>query len=331
MELQGSKIADSWRETLFADILRSVHLRSSVYYRPKFGAPWGVSLADHGTIFHIVAMGTCWLRAKSMEKPVMLSPGDFVVVTRGEKHVLSDEPGTPAVDFFDLVKRRASGRNGAFRLGGEGATTSFVCGGMRFEDGANNPLLAVLPPILYVKGSEQGGPPWLRWLRVTAEHILAELDSGAAGAAEVVTRLADILFIQAVRAYFDENANTAQFGWLAAARDQQIGRALALLHANQDEHWTVDMLARRLATSRSAFAARFTELVGEPPLRYLTRFRINAAAGRLRSTDDKLSAVAADAGYESVPAFNRAFKRQVGMTPGEYRDSKEHLNCGLLG
>jgi AraC-like DNA-binding protein len=316
------------RETLFTDILRGTRLRGSVYFRPELGAPWGVSIADHGTIFHIIAAGRCWLRAKSLAKPVALESGDFVVATRGEPHTLHDQPASPVINFFDLVKRHASGANGGFRAGGEGPTTKFVCGGMQFENGANNPLLAVLPPFLHVRGSKSGG---LKWLRLTVEHILAELDSDAVGASEVVTRLADILFIQAVRAHFHENADTAQSGWLAAARDKQIGRALALLHARPDEPWTIDLLARQLATSRTAFADRFSELVGEPPLRYLTRLRINAATRRLRSSDDKLSAIAADAGYESVSAFNRAFKRQVGMTPGEYRDSKEYLDWRKLG
>jgi AraC-like DNA-binding protein len=322
----GHTTVPSWRQTLFADILKGVRLRSSIYFRPEFGAPWGVSIADHGPVFHIIATGTCWLRADRLDKPLMLASGDLVVVTRGDGHVVSDDPATPVVhfsNFFDLVKRHASGANVPFRVGGEGPTTRFVCGGMQFENGANNPLLAVLPPFLHVRGSESGGLPWLR---LTVEHILAELDSGPAGAAEVVTRLADILFIQAVRAYFHQNADIAQSGWLAAARDRQIGQALALLHAKPDEHWTIDILARRLATSRSSFADRFSELVGEPPLRYLSRLRIDAAARRLRSSDDKLSAVAAAAGYESVSAFNRAFKRQVGMTPGGYRNCKD-LGC----
>src|SRR5262249_10156673 len=163
-----------WREALFGDILSGARLRSSVYFRPEFGAPWGVSIADHGTVFHIVATGTCWLRASSLAEPVKLAPGDFVVATRGEEHVLCDEAATPAVNFFDLVKRHSSGMNGAFRVGGEGPTTSFVCGGMQFENGANNPLLAVLPPFLHVRGTQDGGLPWLR---LTVEHILAELDS----------------------------------------------------------------------------------------------------------------------------------------------------------
>jgi transcriptional regulator GlxA family with amidase domain len=189
---------------------------------------------------------------------------------------------------------------------------------MQFEGGVSNPLLAVLPPLLHVKATKNGGRPWLP---LTVKHILAELDSDGVGATEVVTRLADILFIQAVRSYFEENADTAEFGWLAAVRHSQIGRALALLHGQPAEPWTVASLARRVAASRSVFSDRFTELVGEPPLRYLTHLRINAAAKRLLSSDDKLSAVADATGYKSVTAFSRAFKLHIGTTPGNYRET----------
>jgi AraC-like DNA-binding protein len=135
----------------------------------------------------------------------------------------------------------------------------------------------------------------------------------------VVTRLAAILFIQALRAYFDEKGDLAETGWLAAVRDEQIGKALALLHSHPHQPLTVSSIARRLAVSRSAFATKFKELVGEPPLRYLTRLRIHAAAARLISTDEKLSAIATAAGYESVASFVRSFKRHMGETPGEYR------------
>jgi transcriptional regulator GlxA family with amidase domain len=186
---------------------------------------------------------------------------------------------------------------------------------MQFESGAN-PLLAILPPLLHLKRKTDGAHPWLR---LTTEYVLSELDSDRAGASEVATRLADILFIQAVRAYFDENVDKVESGWLAAIRDQQIGRALMLLHSHPQESWTVASLARHLAVSRSAFAARFTELVGEPPLHYLTRLRINTAAARLRSTNEKLRAIAAEAGYDSVAGFAKSFKRLMGMTPGDCR------------
>jgi transcriptional regulator GlxA family with amidase domain len=170
-----------------------------------------------------------------------------------------------------------------------------------------------------VKAREQDARPWLG---LTVKHVLAELDSGDIGMAEVVTRLVDILFIQAVRSYFEENADTAEFGWLAAVRDERIGPALSLLHGQLDKPWTIDSLARHVAMSRSTFANAFTKLVGEPPIRYLTRIRIHAAATRMRSTNDGLKAVAAATGYESVAAFNRAFRRQMGITPGEYRDAR---------
>src|SRR5262249_20692167 len=156
------------------------------------------------------------------------------------------------------------------------------------------------------------------WLGPLAQQILAELESGTPEGTEVITRLTEILFIRAVRAHFGRKMETVESGWLAV-RDEQIGRALATLHRDPQQTWTVDSLARGVALSRSAFASKFKELLGEPPLRYLTRLRINAAAKRLRSSDDKLRAVAAAAGYESVAAFVKAFGRVMGMTPGHYR------------
>src|SRR5215472_14868017 len=310
--------ADAWRSPLLDDLLRGVRLRSSVLFRLKFRAPWGVSIADRGTAFYVIEDGCCWLHVKAEPKPARLSAGDFVVVTRGDAHILRDRPETAVVDFFELVKRHADGKDRVVRAGGEGRVTRFVCGGMQFENGDTNPLVGVLPPLLHVKATEQDARPWIG---LTVKHVLAELDSGDIGMAEVVTRLVDILFIQAVRSYFDENADTAEFGWLAAVRDQRIGPALALLHGQLDKPWTTASLAHRVAMSRSTFANVFTKLVGEPPIRYLTRVRIPSAATRMRSSDDGLKAVAAATGYESVAAFSRAFRRQMGITPGEYRDA----------
>jgi len=308
---------DSWREPLFADLLRGIRLRSCVYRPVEFQVPWGVSFTDQGTVFHIVAAGRGCLQLDGEAKRTRFSAGDLIVVTRGA-HTLRDAPTTPAVDFFDLIKGRVADKDGVIRIGGKGSIARFVCGGVQFENGAANPLLAVLPPVLHVKPSENGKPAWLR---PTVEHVLAEVHGGGGGAAEVVTRLTDVLLIQAVRWYFQRNVESAEFGWLAAVRDQQIGQALALLHAHPAEHWTIASLARGVALSRSAFAGKFTELIGEPPLRYLTRLRIHAAARSLSSSDDKVSAIAEAAGYESVTAFTRTFRRHMGMTPGQYRES----------
>jgi AraC-like DNA-binding protein len=307
---------DSWRQTLFDGLLRGIRLRCTLTFRPDLRAPWGVRIVRDGAVFHIIVRGICWFEMKDLAQPVRLSAGDFVIVTRGGTHTLRNPPSSRVVDFFDLAKRHGYDERRIFRAGGKGALTRFISGEIRFENERSNPLLAILPPLLRVKATGAGAR---QWIRLTAGHMLQELDSGGAGAMEVVTRLADILFIHAVRAYFEENADSARAGWLRAVRDEQIGKGLALLHSHPHEPWTVSSLARRLGASRSAFAAKFNELVGEPPLRYLTRLRINVAAVRLSSSEDKLSAVASAAGYESVPSFVRSFKRHMGETPGKFR------------
>jgi AraC-like DNA-binding protein len=276
-------------------------------------------MARDCAVFHIVACGSCWLEVKGVHEPMKLTEGDFIVVTHGARHKVRDQLFSPTVNFFELAKSHLDAGNGVFRFGGNGPITRLVCGGMQFENGATSPLLAILPPVLQVKRTDDQSR---NWLGLTTQHILSELNRGGAGAAEVVTRLADILFIQAVRAYFESNADTAISGWLAAVRDPQIGQALARLHSRPHGPWTVDALARRQGMSRSAFAARFNELVGEPPMRYCTRLRIHAAANRLRSGREKLSVIAAAAGYESVTSFMTSFKRFTGMTPGEYRSAR---------
>jgi AraC-like DNA-binding protein len=309
---------------LFGDLVREIRLQSAVTFWPEFRAPWGVSVESDWIMFHIVAQGGCWLQAKGVPEALKLSEYDLVIVTRGLFHTLRDQVSTPVVNI-DLVKAQANGRKGP-SLPGQGAATRMVCGAMLLENRDNNPLLSILPPVLYVKADENGGRPWLQ---MTTQHILSELENEGIGSQEVVNRLVDVLFYQAVRTYFEENVDIAQSGWLAAVRDPQIGRALALLHSRVHRQWTITSLAREVAMSRSTFASRFKELIGEPPQQYFTRLRINAAAARLRSTNDQLKAIGAAAGYESLPAFVRSFKRHTGMTPGEYRMFGDRWGDGL--
>jgi len=229
---------------------------------------------------------------------------------------MRDAPGSRAVDIFKLVKQHDPDQRGTCCAGGNGQVTKLVCGGMQFENGATELLIAILPPVIHVKACEQQGAAWLR---LTVQHIVEELRSECAGSDAAVTRLGDFLFMQAIRAHLYENMDSAESGWLAGLRDKQIGQALATLHARPEEPWTVSGLARRVALSQSAFAARFTQLVGEPPLHYLTHLRLHAGSVRLRSSDAKMSAIAAAAGYKSVAAFSKAFKRELGVTPGEWR------------
>jgi AraC-like DNA-binding protein len=312
--------SESWRQDLFAELLGSIRLPTSAWLRLEVRAPWGFSIADGGTVFHVVTHGDCWLEVKRLATPLRLFAGDLGFLPRGDRYALKDAPGTRPVDFLDFVARHPPDRKRVVRAGGPGAMTKLVCGAMRFEDRATDPLLAVLPPLIHVAARDVDSTARMR---LTVEHVIEELDSDRPGCESVITRLAEILFIEAVRVYLDENMNTAESGWLAALRDQQVGQALALLHAHPHEPWTVASLADRVALSRSSFAAKFAHLVGEPPLRYLTRLRLNTASARLRSGDAKLSAIAAAVGYESVAAFVKAFKRSVGVTPGEYRRARQ--------
>lgn len=313
-----------WRSKLFADLLYSVRLKSSVYFRPEFRGPWGFRLADHGTAFHIVAQGKCWVQVHGATKPVELRTGDFIVVPRGDTHVMYDSVGSQIVDFFELVKKHTPDKTGVLRIGAHGALTKLVCGAMQFDNPATDPLLAVLPSLIHVKGSGKNGTAWLR---ATVAQVLEELDSSRAGANAIVTRLADILFVKAVRTYFEQNMHRVHQGWLAAVRDPHIGPALAKIHARPQEAWTVASMAQSVAVSRSLFADKFARLVGEPPLHYLKRLRLNAAANRLRSSNEKLSAIATGAGYDSAAAFTKAFKRTFGKTPGEYRRTRSGENA----
>ena len=295
---EGSRPAGAaWRKSLFDDLLRGIRLRTSIFFRPELQAPWGIEMARECAIFHIVDYGACWLQVNGVSQAVHLSEGDFVVVTTGPRHALRDQLTT------DKTCVRRDGVREPYR----------------------HPLLAILPPVLHVKRTEEG----VRRLGLTTAHLRSELDGGGAGANEIVTRLADILLIQAVRDYFEQKPQTLDDGWLAAVQDPKIGQALAILHSHPHRPWTVPSLARRLAMSRSTFAERFKELVGEPPQRYFTRLRIHAAAARLRSGDDKLSAIAAAAGFESLAAFAKAFKKQIGETPGDYRKTGDRVRPPL--
>jgi AraC-like DNA-binding protein len=251
-----------------------------------------------------------------------LTAGDLVIVPRGKPHVMCDPPGTPPADFFELVRSHDLDAAGGFTAEGIGAATHFLCGGLELENGATHMLLALLSPLIHIKGQEGGAP---RWLEATSNYLQEELEHERPFRDTVVTRFADILVVQAIRAYLSEQANQVQSGWLAPLRDRRVGQALALMHSQPDERWTVAALATRLAISRSAFAEKFSRLLGESPHRYLARLRLNIASQRLRTTDDKISVIAASAGYKSLPAFSKAFKQELGVSPVEYRRKGDGL------
>jgi AraC-like DNA-binding protein len=236
-------------------------------------------------------------------------------VPHGRGHRLTSEAGGAVLPIAQLRHEYLSDRYGILREGGGGAPTTLVCGAVRFDHPAAQHLVSLLPRVIRVRSSGAGP---LDWLDSLLRLMAAEARELRAGGETVITRLADILVIQAIRSWIAEDP-AAQTGWLGALQDAQIGRAIALIHRDPARAWTVSSLAAEVAMSRSAFAARFTQLVGEPAMHYLARWRMHVALTWLTEEGLGLGEMASRLGYRSEAAFSRAFKRFIGVSPGAAR------------
>lgn len=299
------------------EVLRDVRLRGTIFCRSALRAPWGFSVRSRPSVatFHFVAAGTCQLDMEGVDGAIRLASRDLVVLANGSAHTVRDGPGSPARWLDELLADQPRDTKGDFEYGGNGASTTLICGGFFLESPRANPLVASLPPALHIT-AEQGRA--IPWLAATLDWIESEVDARSPGSEAVTSRLCEILFIEAMRAYYAQS-HAARRGWLRALADRQIGPALALIHRRPDLRWTVDSLAERTRMSRSSFSAKFDRLVGEPPLRYVMRCRLNKAAQQLRATNNKVAEIARSVGYESEAAFCKAFKRQFQVGPGEFR------------
>jgi AraC-like DNA-binding protein len=311
-----------FQEDVLADILQSLRLQSALYCRAQLGAPWGFRVSRREVAsFHIVTGGTCWLTVEGTDKPMLLTEGDLVILLHGQTHTMTDQPETPATRLEDLVPRQTGDKEGIFYSGGHGAATTLVCGSLQLEDDPTNPLVAILPPVLHVQ-TQHGQSR--SWLGAIVQLVKAEASANELAAETVIRRLSEILFIQAVRTYLS-TVDGGPGGWFNALKDPQIGQALALVQDEPGEPWTVESLASHVGLSRSAFSAKFRQLVGEPPMRYLTRVRLRKAATVLRSHPATLVEVARSIGYDSEVAFSKAFRRYFGIAPGAYRQGRRSL------
>jgi AraC-like DNA-binding protein len=250
---------------------------------------------------------------------VALERGSLALVPHGLGHRLVDAPGRDAVDFFDLPIERVTERYERLEHGGGGEGCRLICVVVRFDHAAAERLIDALPPVLCLDAWDGGDD---RWLSDTLRFIAREAESLRPGGETVITRLADILAIQMIRHWIDTTADVDS-GWLAALRDEHLGRAIAAIHRRPGDDWTLASLARAAAMSRSAFSARFTQVVGEPAMRYLTRWRLQVARRELREGADPVGIVAERLGYRSEAAFCRAFKRAFGVSPGVDRRAPE--------
>jgi len=307
------------------EALHLLRMNGLLYSCCEFSEPWGMELPPIGDclMFHVVISGRCWLEVEGAEL-TPLQQGDLALVPHGQGHRLLSEPGAAAPHLFDIPREEVSEHYEIIRHGGGGAATRMVCGVVRFDEPAAQQLVQLLPKVIRVEASNS---PEMEWIQTTLRLMAAEARDVRPGGETVTTRLADILVIQAIRSWIAQDA-VAQTGWLGALQDKQIGPAIALVHREPGRPWTVASLADAVAMSRSAFAARFTELVGEPAMQYVTRWRMHVALTRLKDDEGPLGELAGRLGYQSEAAFSRAFKRFIGVSPGAARRNGERANGG---
>lgn len=308
---------DPWKSLdPLGEALHFLRMSGTFYCRSEFTAPWGLELPafENSVMFHIVTEGECWLQVDGAEDH-LLRPGDLALVPHGAGHRLGSKRGAKAVKLFDLPRQEVGDRYELLRHGGNGAQTILICGVVRFDHPAAQQLIRLLPKQINVNGWSS---PEMDWIQSTLRLMAMEARELRAGGETVITRLADILVIQAIRAWIARDP-AAQTGWLGALRDKQIGRSIALIHRNPSTTWTLPSLASRVGMSRSAFAERFTQLVGESAMQYVLKWKMHTASMWIRENNVTLSEVATRLGYESEAAFSRAFKRVVGVSPGASR------------
>ena len=315
-----------------SDVLRAVRLTGAVFFRVEATSPWVIEVPDtsalasvtlpraqHVISYHVVTRGAC-SAALLGAAPVRLEEGDVLVLPHGDPYVMSMPPGMRGgpdmAEVLAFLGQMVAGRL-PFTVaegGGGPGQLGLVCGFLGCDVHPFNPLLAALPRLLHVRQAFASGDPLGRLI----EFAIAESLERRAGGECVRLRLSELMFVEVVRRHLAA-LPAEQTGWLAGLRDRIVGRALALLHDRPGEAWTLETLARDVGLSRSALAERFTHYVGDPPMQYLTRWRMQSAARLLADGQAKVSAVALQVGYDSEAAFSRAFKKLAGVPPATWR------------
>jgi AraC-like DNA-binding protein len=315
-----------------SEVLKSVRLEGALFLNAKFTAPWCIrgrygmasikqrlAGADHVLMFHFLTHGACKVRLVDGGDEVEVVAGDLVLFPRDDRHLIGSDLQLAPLEADHLIDAAAvDAPNPEFISighGGGGTTTRFVCGYFACGRSLCRPLFEALPRVLRVRlGDEQASLLW----RQLARAGVNVSNSKVAGRESTLAKLAELMFVEALRRHVLTLPPDGK-GWLAAIRDVPIGRALALLHGDPARAWTVDALASEVALSRSLLAQRFAALVGEPPMQYLTRWRLALAARELRAGSEPIARVAARSGYETESAFSRAFKREFGLPPATWR------------
>ena len=310
-----------------SDVLRALHLRGAIFLDAKFTAPWCAisktghrdtgffAEAEHIVFFHVLMEGNCKARLLATAETIELRAGDLMLLAHDDGHVLGSDLEREPVDADTLVVATSAGGLMQIDHGGGGELTRFMCGYLACDRRLCGPLLDALPRLVHISFGAGPVAPWLTNLLLQGTH---ETSMPRPGGASVLAKLSELLFVEAVSRYAS-SLSPEDTGWLAGLRDRFVGKALALMHARPEHPWSIDELGTHVGMSRSALAQRFTDLVGQPPMQYLTRWRLIVAAQRLRREPTSVNRIAEHIGYESQAAFNRAFKREFGVTPVQWR------------
>lgn len=301
-------------------------LSGGVFLEAELTAPWCIggkistddckpflAVPRHVIATHFVAAGTMLLRVEGGDA-IEVRAGEYVLLPHNDAHIFGSDLDVPLLSARDVIQAPRAGSISRINHGGGGPGTQLLCGYLASE-APFSPLLAALPPVLKldVRATPSGA-----WIESSFRFAASEIAAGRLGSTTVIAKLSELLFVEAV-SQFVASLPAERRGWLAGLRDPHVGRALAALHARPTEPWTAEALALEVGMSRSVFAERFTSLVGQPPMQYLTLWRMHVAAQLLREGRGSVAQVGFAVGYESEAAFSRAFKRQLGTSPGAWR------------
>lgn len=308
---------------VLSSFLSSVHLVSEIYLSVEMSAPWGVSFPDQPdrALFYVVSRGSCYIELEGEGGPLPLVGGDLIMLPGGSIHTMRDRPTTPTTPVEKVLTLGTYDEQGVFRQGGGGTTTSLIVGRFRFLNHSAIPLLSSLPPLIRMRDEVAHSAPGLA---ATLRLLSAEATSSLPGKDILMDRLADVLFVQILRSFVAQEEQEGRLfesrgGLIQALMDPELSKALTLMHTKPEHPWTVAELAERVGMSRTAFAVRFKSKAGVGPLEHLTQWRVQKACELLREGRKTLDEVAWRVGYESAAAFSRAFKREMGWSPGQFR------------
>lgn len=310
-----------------SEALNSIRMTGAIFYRAECTSPWGFAIPPLRDYAHLLAPGTERVVSYHLMtegdavarfgdgQEVPMTAGDVLIVPHGDPHVISNGRAPRIVDADGTLDRYLAGDLSTLQIGGGGEATRFVCGFFGCERHADRLFLSGLPMAIRISLRDDVAG---QWLEHSIRHLVTEAGGARPGRFVLLSKMAEALFIEALRRYM-EQLPAEQIGWLAAARDEIVGATIAAIHRAPGRPWTLDSLAEEAATSRSVLTDRFSRFLGDSPLAYLAMWRMQLAARRLQTSRHTVLQVALEVGYESEAAFIRAFKREFGLPPARYR------------